>query len=853
MASLKRDTPAGRAALARRRQRAEVVVKHSSRFVNPEEDGVIGATSTTDSNQSQSPPQEDEQDQYVHIRSPPPSIRRAQADSPTRRQLQHSQQKDKVTPGDPPVKALAAATSTAKAAASALYSVANLPSSDELLERSSQVAQAAASILASARKKKQPQRTNVYENKSNSHSMETPNSNSFGNSSDMTSNSAATAVTSSARYKDRPNTSSSAAINSTASKSTVPAAQAAFNQGHLQGQSGLNYQSPMEALQRIERMAIDETTAISTTTPSTFSTTLDNRVGFQSLPLSGDYENEFQHDYTPTHILSRASDDEDDVTTEELEPVLSTQGEVEILDAACAESGSSIMLLSMATSATVMIPTISSGPINSTVMLDLQQPAESAAFVGGNGLGLGVETFHMHKVETHGAISEDRPLRWGDSVAILSPHAPDPSNVGDFKALGIRRVCINQDHGNMQANYQIGWFRSSLGQGETWTILRGKDCSLNGVRVGLSAPRAARVLAERRAARAECTRVVQSGDPVLLRHNQTGGILSVNMGDGYLELVSDSYDSNRNIGPSRAGSNKSLLVQLQRHDRYIPTDQNTFAFIKSSVPPCPRWILGGGTSSSCNQTNNPHGHRIYLHQSYLLEPKRHDAPTELRAKLFGSQWSTLSMSLDENGRPVQEMNLREQETLLIDEVIGACCGLEGKHIVAKVIDQDDSGPSTQSIAKPQMTEFALREVSAVLFDASLRNLVEKILPLSTSYIHVSAFVASHFPGYEYGSVMQAFCEALDELLQQYALFVADLEVTFRRLNAGDTALTLRRLHALLLSSVHSMSLLERASATVQDKTGGALINALATLKAWTCEGDLVTSNILSILIEKASR
>jgi len=260
--------------------------------------------------------------------------------------------------------------------------------------------------------------------------------------------------------------------------------------------------------------------------------------------------------------------------------------------------------------------------------------------------------------------------------------------------------------------------------------------------------------------------------------------------------------------------------------------------------------MAGGSSSSANQSYNPFGHRMFLHQTYLTVSNRHDESQALQETLFGRQWTALSLgTAAAETLPRQRIDLAEQESILMDEIIGACLGLEGKHICTRRTDTEE--PSTRVNPDIPSIEFCLREGSHQSFDASIRNIVEKLLPLATSYVHVSWFVAAHLPGYEFGSVMQAFCEAIDGMLQEYASFLAELEQSFRQRTAGYN-LTLRRLHAQLLPSLHSMSVLEQATSVAKHKTGGALVNALSSLKAWSYEGDLVANQLLTVLLDKAS-
>ncbi|KAI7852825.1 Spc98 family-domain-containing protein [Circinella umbellata] len=63
-------------------------------------------------------------------------------------------------------------------------------------------------------------------------------------------------------------------------------------------------------------------------------------------------------------------------------------------------------------------------------------------------------------------------------------------------------------------------------------------------------------------------------------------------------------------------------------------------------------------------------------------------------------------------------------------------------------------------------------------DPSVRRLVEKMLPLATYYISISAFVEQH-SRYEYGSINHALSAALSSILKEYETFIAQLEYQFQ--------------------------------------------------------------------------
>jgi gamma-tubulin complex component 2 len=803
MASLKRDTPAGRAALARRRQRAAQVVDHNARFGLEEGDDSNNQSPPTSDRNLQNYQQQDRQrdtlqSQQSQHTAPSPSRSGQQRDPPPQRNRNHevkNPQRNNISK-DPPQRGIPSSVMLSPTS----YSTARLPTSDELLERSSQVAKTAASVLASARKTMNPQRDLAYvaDSKSSEWENDAPDSEVPIEKSSITE---IDPVQTRMVYQTPAQTVQAA--NATFADSVVEKSPP------TQPQNTAQFQSPAMG--------------VFTSNPETTLGRDDQRI-VQSEPLyqsaiGAEDQNHFQ---LP----------EEEITTEECEPVISTQNGSEQLDATCLRSGSHIMLRSMAASAMV---TITASPQD--------RSNGSAAMVGGAGLGTSEEVFQLFKSDgsLRSLIEEDDTLlRWGDNVALLTI---SHNQTNDVKALGVRkRSSVHFSVAPMID--RISWSRPSGGQIDTFTLVRGDVGSKQGVRVGLSASQAAKALKDRRAARGECTRVVQSGDPVLLRHDQTGGLLSVKMADGSLQLVSDSYDSNRGDA-FREGLSTSngLMGQLQMHDRYVPTDKDTFSFVLASSPPCPRWI---GTSASCSQTLNPYGHRMYLHQSYLTEASRNVTNHLLQEKLFENIWSSLSSSDEPN--PAENLSLTEQESIMIDEVLGACLGLEGRHICAR--ERNEWDPS--NILTAQNIEFCLKDCSQLLFDASLRNLAERVLPLGASYLHVSAFVASHMPGYEHGSVMQAFCEALSGMLQEYATYLANLEDEFRKPQSGANMLTMRKLHACLMPSLHTMAILEKATTAVAHKIGGCLLNCLSSLKSWSCEGDLVANSVLGNLLEKSS-
>ncbi|CAB9498982.1 tubulin complex component 2 [Seminavis robusta] len=790
MASLRRDTPAGRAALARRRQRAAAVVDHSSRFAN-EEGLVDGTGAPTSISQNLG--------QHQHHSAASSTSGGASVDAPDS-YSQHQQQRT-IPPSHQAQPQPASAV--------------DIQSPDKLLARSAQVAQAAASVLASVRKSRQPPPQAV--------------NTSFVSEEETEED----AVDYS--YSHQPQ-------------------QESFYEmpGYNPTTEATNIASQLLAAKRH-----NTTTRLRQQQQQQQQRTPNNPRGYQpSRDDTDDEQEEQQQSSNQQQQVERRQGDGE--TMEDLEPlIVSSEDPFETIDSCTLSSGSIISLRSVATSATVTASIQNQNNNNSE---------ESIAVVAGAGLGAPEEIFQIVKINTPTSSSSSHQtdasldpssalLRWGDTIALVSPHLVDPANEKPM-ALGIKRTTSTATR---QAPH-IGWFRSTRGPSELWTVLRGPDRLQTQLRIGLASLQSARILAQNRAKQGALTRLVHSGDPILLRHNETGGLLSMsssssNNNDGSLVLLSDAYEAPQ-------GAVMDSMTQLQRNNS--PRDSDTFVLLESSVPPCPRWILGGGTSSSCNTTYNPIGHRMYLHQTFTAEPNRNGGSNNLQKKLFATTarntMAAAAAAQHNNNVNPKMMKLEDQERILLDEVIGACLGLEGKFIRTKRIpvqhDDDEEMNGLTAIMTPEQLEFGFAEENdSSFFDSGLGNLARQVLPLATAYTHVSAFLGAHQPGYEYGSVMQAFCEALEAILKEYVDFVGTMEQQLRQpavQEGSEGGLTLQRLHTHLMPSLETMSLLKRVTVAVKSKAGGALLNCLASIKSMSCEGDVVANKVLSFLLDRSS-
>ena len=507
-------------------------------------------------------------------------------------------------------------------------------------------------------------------------------------------------------------------------------------------------------------------------------------------------------------------DDDDQATVDE--------GKLVYMDASCLLSGSSIMLRACSSSSSSNGSTIAAQQ-KGTQQFENGSYSSSSSFLAnacGIGLGREEEVFEISKVDHDHDPPTDELLRHGDTIRLHS-------TVAQGKALGVWKQKAEDGGTRME----LGFWGDGGTAVETWTILSSRPD--REVLVGRAAVTAKTNNNPNNRSGGGMHAPVRSGDPVLLRNCHNGGILSINdMGE--LILRTDSYD-NRN---KRSMGDPSLLGRLQQHDRLFPTQHETFQLLLSSTPPCPPWVSGSTFDE-----------RIFLTGSYILQPRRNQRSAEFESNLFSgssSQASTISLlELSQRKQRSTDMNLssKTKEHILIDEVIGSFLGLEGLHIRLKGIKGHTSSLDH--------FEFQLFDADGINFDVSLRRLVEQILPLSTSYVRVRNFIGSRLPGYEYGQVMQAFCEGLDGLLQDYVQFVALMERQLRKYSQADP-LTMKNIYFQITPSLHSMAILEYATKVVCEKKGGALINTLWSLDKRHYMGDVVAKKVLGILLDKAS-
>ncbi|KAF9451553.1 gamma-tubulin complex component 2 [Macrolepiota fuliginosa MF-IS2] len=164
----------------------------------------------------------------------------------------------------------------------------------------------------------------------------------------------------------------------------------------------------------------------------------------------------------------------------------------------------------------------------------------------------------------------------------------------------------------------------------------------------------------------------------------------------------------------------------------------------------------------------------------------------------------------EKGKAKQEtldrVPLDVQEAVILEDLLYVLLGIEGTYITfvpEYSAEDDDPLQGIRFVASPSL-------------DSSLRDLVERILPLGTYYTAISAFV-EHRSHLDYGLVNHALCAAIRDMLKDYQTLLSQLEHAFNT----SPQFSLQKLWFYVHPTVHTLSLiyqltLELATADQED-------------------------------------
>ena len=399
------------------------------------------------------------------------------------------------------------------------------------------------------------------------------------------------------------------------------------------------------------------------------------------------------------------------------------------------------------------------------------------------------------------------------------------------RLLGVRKAEIKDDEdlGNNAIDFEIGCFRhlGRFPQGDRWTILRG----------GANAP-IIQLGSSDYESFDENRIPVYYGDSIVLRNFWTGGILSLgnnlesdNLSPGIsgwsLQIVTSSYEMNDGTASTENG--QPLIEYMHKHNQCRPSKRETFQICSPNVPLCPDWVYPTGDGLD----------RTYLSGAYLTHHHRHDLSSEMELDRF-SDVRPRGLS-DDNKYQITSQQLAlqsvdSQESILLDEIIGAMMGLEGNFF--RFLSANEGFDKFTFIGED--------------IDASLANIVSRILPLCTNYFYVNQYVASTLNHYECGVIARVLCESMGSLLEEYLTFVSNLNYLLHEQPTGGRKLTMSMVYVHVQPSIRTMSVLYQVVAAVQDKKGGALLSSLQNLMTSHYTGDEKGNGILTLLLNKCA-
>jgi len=599
-----------------------------------------------------------------------------------------------------------------------------------------------------------------------------------------------------------------------------------------------------------------------------------------SYSVPAELKSQFQHDENSTHDSSFLSDLNEKKRNSFMFD--SCPGSIYTLDALCLRYNSNILVKSHCVNGNSEIVSLR---VNRKYLSAFEQQKQDdiaqlvsqrfEASASGTGLGNEYEIFKIVKADVLNTTSsfaattyhqhqtsprkkdQDNIICYGDTVAFISGLAYD-------RALGVRKDNLQKNNEFPQTEYEMGFFRSLLGQAEKWTILWGGRRE-DPIELGRSANDTDIVEAKK------FCRPVRSEEPLVLKNVLTGGLLALEqqedirsnsnaisaLGLSLTVLTPTLRAAMSNLYPSHPASEMFRFIHPGRFEKWQIVQVNT--------PPCPHW-------------NNTENERYFLNGRFTMYPDRNNLDHTI-GHLFQYDNSG-KVDPDKRSSPahfLNEKNIDSQEEYLLDEVIGALMGLESIHVkvYTENIGNDRLGirksnrmglaskkASSQSRSAEimnknecdiNMISLSMHEINFGIkkcqsnMDTSLYHLIQQILPLATNFGRVNAFVMSRRARYEFGLVAHALVSAMNSLLQEYLVFVCQMELLL-----SEKKLTMQKLWCFIQPSLRTMQVFHDVVEKVHAAKGGALLNILEKMLVNSYEGDERAHNLLKFLIEQAA-
>ncbi|KAJ7063541.1 gamma-tubulin complex, DGRIP84/SPC97 component [Mycena amicta] len=189
------------------------------------------------------------------------------------------------------------------------------------------------------------------------------------------------------------------------------------------------------------------------------------------------------------------------------------------------------------------------------------------------------------------------------------------------------------------------------------------------------------------------------------------------------------------------------------------------------------------------------GHLSRESRAKSQEPSFLAETSFVRAPL-NSRVSSVSAAPNLKGKakqePLDHVPLEIQEALILEDMLYILMGIEGSYITYHPDYSPEDDDPLQGI----------RFVVSPALDSSLRDLVERILPLGTYYTAIMSFVElrSHL---DFGLVNHALCASIRDMLKDYQTLLSQLEHAF----STSPQFSLQKLWFYIHPTIHTLSLI----------------------------------------------
>nr|XP_012332148.1 gamma-tubulin complex component 2 isoform X3 [Aotus nancymaae] len=220
------------------------------------------------------------------------------------------------------------------------------------------------------------------------------------------------------------------------------------------------------------------------------------------------------------------------------------------------------------------------------------------------------------------------------------------------------------------------------------------------------------------------------------------------------------------------------------------------------------------------QNKNNSGQHLPVFPAWVYE-----RPALIGDFLIGSGMST------DTALPIGTLPLASQESAVVEDLLYVLVGVDGRHVAA------------QPLAGRQSRTFLVDPN----LDLSIRELVNRILPVAASYSTVTRFIEEK-SSFEYGQVNHALAAAMRTLVKEHLILVSQLEQLHRQ-----GLLSLQKLWFYIQPAMRTMDILASLATSVDkgECLGGSTLSLLHD-RSFSYTGDSQAQELCLYLTKAAS-